>query len=338
MSSVRKEVSRQNLRWLSIFFMVAIAPRVAIADIYAVKSYEYGFDDDIFILDDDGNEVAFHDLTYNPPILSTDGGQGLALAPNGLLYMLANDLDTQDDSCARGLVTIDPATYEVDFVSCLDGEYYNALTFDTEGRLYVKGGSDDYDGEVFEYNFVEDSLTEVTELGVHEGYDHEPFNLGFAAGSLYYALVDHRSDPDVDEVYYERYNLSTGVNTRIDWSDMDVETTYSIGDPVLEHIYGMVYQPSRDAFLLLGDAEKGWRVTLSGEASPSCDACGTEEFRGLASVEVAQYTFGSLISWQGAPALFYVPTVPVPSLPPIIMLLATLSTALIGLTRIRSAG
>ena len=335
MSRFRKEVSRQSVRWLSIVLMAAIAPTVAIADIYAVESYEYGFDDELFILDDNGNELTSHDLTYNPPILSTDGGQGLALAPNGLLYMLANDLDTEDDDCVRGLVTIDPSTYEVDFVSCLDGEYYNALTFDTEGRLYVKGGSADYDGEVFEYNFVEDSLTEVTELGVHEGADHEPYNLGFAAGSLYYALVDHRSAPDVDEVYFERYNLSTGVNTRIDWTGMDVEE--SNGHPVLEHIYGMVFQPSKGAFLLLGDDVKGWRVTLSGEASASCEDCGTEYFRGMASVETAEYTFKNLRSWLGEPNLFYVPSHPVPSLPPLVMLLATLATALIGLTRLRSA-
>lgn len=328
---------------LWIIALGAWLPAKSYAVVYGIDVYNTG---EFYVLDDDGGLVSVHTLELAPPLTDADGGAGLAMGPDGLLYTILDDISTSDSTCDgstdRVLAKIDPNTmpFTAELVSCLTDDYYSYLNFDSAGRLLLMGGQGGYvEQEIFSYDFANDQLTQIVYVPALEtdppppdcfvSLDDGPVTNNHVGGFWYSAWRDQVSCPGSTAGYkgYWVVRDPSGNFTRVDWANAerpDLESGTNI-EP-----YGVIYQPQYDAFLVAGD-DIAMRISPTGEATLTCETdCTPDYTRGLASRELAAYTFAGLgPSWNGGRNVFHVAT-PVPALPPLVLLIAGLLTVLLA--------
>ena len=319
-----------------IIALGAWLPAKSYAVVYGIDVYITG---EFYVLDDDGGLVSMHTLELAPPLTDAGGGAGLAMGPDGLLYTILDGISTSDSTCdgsrGRVLAKIDPNTmpFTAELVSCLTDDYYSSLNFDSAGRLLIMGGRDCcVENEIFSYDFANDQLTQIdivpglfTEpAGPNRVWDDGPVTNNHV-GNLWYSAWRESLDSGEPYLGYWVVRDPFGNFTRIDWANAEVPG----GDDHIEP-YGVTYQPQYDAFLVAGD-DIAMRISPTGQATLTCETdCTPDYTRGLASRELAAYTFGSLgPSWNGGRNVFHVAT-PVPASPPLVLLIAGLLTVLLA--------
>lgn len=340
-AQITETISIRALSRLGAALLIAVAsvlaPSKALGEVYGIKVDSTV--DNFLVLDDNGAVVSVHTLEYAAPIKDADAGAGLAMAPDGMLYTILDDITTSDSTCDgstnRVLARIDPNSmpFTAELVSCLTDDYYSYLNFDSAGRLLIMGGRGGYvENEIFSYGFANDQLTQIdivpglfTEpAGPNWVWDDGPVTNNHVGGFWYSASRESLDEYEEPYLGYWAVRDPFGNFTRVDWANAEVPG----GDNHIEP-YGVIYQPQYDAFLVAGD-DIAMRISLTGEATLTCETdCTPDYTRGLASRELAQFTFAGLgSSWNGGANIFHVSQVP--ALPPLVLLIAGLLTVLLA--------
>ncbi len=312
---------------ISVLGLLYFFSAQVIAATYGIYGYVGSFRDNFFTISKTSGEVlATTDFIFEGDVEGFLGGQGLAVGPDGKLYVLAREADpgylsTPDPiwgyDSTTALVSVDIDTGSVQLISWLDDDYYHSLTFGADGTAYFRGGnSGDKAEQVLSFDIATDTLSMVSDA--YGGFS-KPGNLAFNPldGKLY--SLDQSGDPSW---FVWDLDLATGSRVAI---------TSTISDEKFG--YGIFWDTEASAFLVSASGNELWHITPAGEAIQICDSCGDESWRGLASTDTAEETFRELES-----SIYYQPqaqssaALPVPTQPwPVLLLLS----GLLGLFALR---